>query len=577
MIMIAMLGLCVTSGAQAAMLNVKDFGAAGDGRSDDEAAIQKAIDAAIAQGAGNEVYLPAGRYVLGGRSAGPSLLNIQKANGLTVEGEAGTVLVSAEPTKNVFGISDSANVTIRGMTIMHDAPVFSGVSITAIDRLSNKVTVSVEPGYAGLDSKLIKSADLLLVENDPTANAWGDHEADCAWYKPSDASVCWPPKITGRTQVSANVWELTLNTSPIPSDLGKKAYVWGSGFNTRGFLVKRTNGLLVEDVAYYPGGTGGAFILNNNTGDFTFRRFTMDVPPNSGQLIASVGGSMIFNNHITLTLDHVTIAHSWDDAINMGANFVRVYAQPAPNILKVDGVRSADFRPGDTLALWNWQTKQEQMRAKIVSVKRDATAKPPESLVMIDQEVVVQHTGYAPDKSTANDADGIDRVVDMDSAGSLHVINSTFQSLHARDILVKASHTVIEGSNFYDTVMAGILIGPEFFWDEGPVVTDVRIENNNFRNVSGTNILVDAGPSMAFRYNSNIVVKGNHFIEFGRYRHGVMGNPDMPIVMQNVTGGEVSDNVMSSYTPAAVGPVDTRNSTNVTTANNILVLKRMAN
>ncbi|MFC0708345.1 glycosyl hydrolase family 28-related protein, partial [Azorhizophilus paspali] len=41
--------------------NVKDFGALGDGVSDDRAAIQAAIDAAYAAGGGT-VYLPAGEY-----------------------------------------------------------------------------------------------------------------------------------------------------------------------------------------------------------------------------------------------------------------------------------------------------------------------------------------------------------------------------------------------------------------------------------------------------------------------------------------------------------------------------------
>src|SRR5580700_124068 len=44
--------------------NVRDFGAAGDGRAKDTAGIQAAIDACSKAGGGT-VYLPAGRYLTG--------------------------------------------------------------------------------------------------------------------------------------------------------------------------------------------------------------------------------------------------------------------------------------------------------------------------------------------------------------------------------------------------------------------------------------------------------------------------------------------------------------------------------
>jgi len=58
--------MALTSGATSPFVNVADFGAAGDGTSDDTAAIRRAIDAAApAQGpTGNTVFLPAGRYRL---------------------------------------------------------------------------------------------------------------------------------------------------------------------------------------------------------------------------------------------------------------------------------------------------------------------------------------------------------------------------------------------------------------------------------------------------------------------------------------------------------------------------------
>src|SRR5437762_2130924 len=50
--------------ARRASLNVREFGAAGDGKTKDTAAFQKALDACLAAG-GGEVLVPAGDYLIG--------------------------------------------------------------------------------------------------------------------------------------------------------------------------------------------------------------------------------------------------------------------------------------------------------------------------------------------------------------------------------------------------------------------------------------------------------------------------------------------------------------------------------
>lgn len=88
-----------------ASLNVRDFGARGDGTADDAAAIQRAIDAA---GAG-VVYLPAGEYRLGsGLTAKPGLL-------LTGAGRSTRLVAHGDVP--VLTVREVTGVTIRHLVL----------------------------------------------------------------------------------------------------------------------------------------------------------------------------------------------------------------------------------------------------------------------------------------------------------------------------------------------------------------------------------------------------------------------------------------------------------------------------
>lgn len=83
-------------------VDVKSYGAKGDGAADDRAAIQAAIDALSAQG-GGILLLPVGRYRLS------KYLLLQNRNDITVLGVGGATLVYP---------SDSASVTADGIAIL---------------------------------------------------------------------------------------------------------------------------------------------------------------------------------------------------------------------------------------------------------------------------------------------------------------------------------------------------------------------------------------------------------------------------------------------------------------------------
>ena len=114
---------------------------------DDFSEIQDAITMAIQNEHGGVVTLESGRtYRLGERtetSSGPLL--IIGADGLTVDGNGATLLV--HPTRMVFAIAKSQNVTLKNMTIDYDPLPYTQVVIQSITPESGTLTFVPMAGY----------------------------------------------------------------------------------------------------------------------------------------------------------------------------------------------------------------------------------------------------------------------------------------------------------------------------------------------------------------------------------------------------------------------------------------------
>ena len=131
-------GACLAIGgvamaAETSLWNVRDLGAAGDGKADDTAALQKALDGAGAAG-GGIVRAPGGRYLIKGNLRVPAGVTLEgtftappshpglRDKGLSKPGDAGTCLLAVADEGKEEGdafITLTHNATLKGVVIFY--------------------------------------------------------------------------------------------------------------------------------------------------------------------------------------------------------------------------------------------------------------------------------------------------------------------------------------------------------------------------------------------------------------------------------------------------------------------------
>jgi hypothetical protein len=529
-------------GTQEIVYNVKDFGAKGDGISDDYEAFASTVNAAVANKNPCTIFIPEGKYFIA-TSPGRGIIEINNGQNITIQGagERKSLIISGDPTKHIIHLLNSSNITVSKLELDRNPLVFTQGIIDKIDIENNSVDVTIDNGYDEPDSKYLQILKTLLVFTESYTYTY-DHSR-------------WPPQILEKERIAPMKWRLKLNAPPLVKYPGKPFIIWDNKYKGWGITCTNSSDCFIEDVRYYGGGADAGIGVWNCGGTISYRNYYVGIPENSNRLFAAAGGGQQFNNRCTFIMDGCDFSRVDDDGYNMGTNYLRVIEQINPKTI-ITEIRGVPFFKGDTITLWDWVDKKERAQAIITGLD---TLSGREIKLFLDRDIQILHPWGRENINTAQnrrdlqEVDGIDRIANLNSVGQTIIRNCRFQNMRARCILVKNSNTLIENNVFYDTHMTAILVGPEFYWGEAPQVRNLTIRNNQFINIHGSCINIACFNSENSMDNKNILIENNSFINYGATGGtSISGKQGTAILVRNANGVKIINNTFEPSEAAVV-------------------------
>jgi|GEM_PF-1134673 len=500
------------SAAELKPINVKDFGAKGDGVTDDTAAINAAIGAAQRQGAGAVVALPSGRYKTAIEAE--KSIRITGADGLTFQGEVDTTIVSGDLDEPVFRIVDSKSVSVRKISIDHDPLGYTQGTITSVDIPNMTCEVSIDPGYPAPNDPTFKGSQVHPFVF-PEKNYY---QLDRYWPNPSEM-----------VKTGEHTWSWKLQGPPnIENWPGKKFFIYSES-RSHAFILSNLRDTTLEDINYWGGGANAGFYVNGLEGTTTFRRFVIGVPPGSTRIYSCAGGGQVSGLSGKLLLDQCDFSKIDDDGIDILANYTRIIEQRDKRTLIVQA-KNSDYRVGDRVELWDWQHKKMRSDAIITT----ATSNPGGTFVIaLDRDVVTERVGAGVGMNFSRESmtDGIDRLINVATVGQETIIrDSKFQIFRAKCLNLKAANCTIERCTFSNSFQPAVSASPEWYFEEGSSIRNFTVRDCTFTDNNHPNIVIGASPisgvpgtkpivsdaSENISHDSEkIVIEGNSFSGFG--------------------------------------------------------------
>ena len=467
---------------------VSDFGAVGDGATNDGPAVRRAIAAAVASGPGATVNFDPVTYRLDHYKEADYHIPLRGTDGLTLEGN-GAELLNA-PTNGAFGLTDCRNVCIRGFCVDHAPYGDTQGTIDAVNATAGHFDVQVHPGFPlpPHQEQVVK-----LAGSGPVgwagwgAWAWGSVLDPVERRLRRDAAPHYFIDSVVPVPGSPGTYRVTVRDGSRAAlghvDIGDRFYLpllFGSdGYEaeTRGsnFEIVGSSHVRVEDVTFWSGRSGVAFWIVNNEGPLELSGIKVTFRPGTKRIVTTWRDGMhCMNNRVGPVVEGCFFEGLLDDSINLSARTAMASRSFSPAEYEITGLMP--FHIGDRVLVFDPRTNTVIAETAVVDARpiEDERTR----VLLADELEGVVHGEIVRDRDIEST-----HFYNMDRINRGFVVrNCRFGPQRRHAMLIRSVEGVMEGNTIDGVRGSAVSMGNEMgSFYEGPFPHDNVIRANTIR------------------------------------------------------------------------------------------------
>lgn len=432
-------------------VSVADFGAQpGDGE-DDTAAIRKALQFAMKNGAKRLVF-PKGIYDFAEApgsiwSPGHWVFWLDKAENLEIDG--GGSLFLLQGTQCFAYSKNCRNVTFRNMTLNYDRPYFSAGTVTEVSPDKYVFDVKIDPGFQVKGGEGIPS--------------WEEVDKD---FLRVNGGMFVNYRVAKTRLVEPDVLRVYASDAMVPLKKGMRLLLRHHTYTGSLFRLHESSGHVLENVTILSG--KGMGVVGQYLDGLVLKNVRIVPDPNRPWPLSVASDAInLLGCYGEIRVENCEIKGSKDDNINIFSNYYGVKKQLAPDRILMNspkfrsGEMSAD-RPGDVMCF----------------VRKDFSVYAERTIKSIRHDYAQRHS-------------------------EVEFTEPLPKELNAADDLLMAKKQPEK-----------IVIRNNRFHSEGRVVLqcgNALVENNDFLNSNGFHLNTNITPWYEARPGKNVVVRNNRF------------------------------------------------------------------